>query len=410
MSAGNKYWTEFPSNRHQFFKIMFGDFEKQLRIPRKFVRNFKGKWSDTVHLRGPSKQLWTVKLTRTVDDLFLHNGWEIFVEDHGLEETDFLVFHYDDNSTFNVIIFNHTGCERESSYFSQKQASAFSPKKEPDDKEDVIDLDKVQEKDKQKGKLKRKMGNQSSIASSSGARKEFHQSGQKKKQKMFGNDFEEQEKCRDPIVAEEVIDFRKILEKHTQKDKQKGKLKRKGGNQSLLASGSGSSSRNEVHKPAGKEVNEKKKKLGTDECEGGSSVKRPRTSLRKEHVKPEKQESSSGELFLKHVNCKYQVLLPGKFAKKTGLQWKKDTTIKDPEGRAFPVGITVVGEGQQAYLSSGWKNLWSANGLQVGSTISFKYSHGKRNEIELEILSTGAATNEEKAKDPEKKTSVIIID
>lgn len=41
------------------------------------------------------------------------SGWEIFVRENSLKTTDFLVFHYDGKSKFEVRIFEKTGCEKE---------------------------------------------------------------------------------------------------------------------------------------------------------------------------------------------------------------------------------------------------------------------------------------------------------
>ncbi|XP_021725445.1 B3 domain-containing protein Os01g0723500-like isoform X2 [Chenopodium quinoa] len=112
-----QYWNAFPDNKHHFFKIMLGDFESYLRIPRKFKDEYKEKLLQRVTLRGPSGDCWTVALAQRGEDIELRNGWRDFVKDHSLEEGDFLVFQHVENSLFNVLMFDKTGCEREDSHF-----------------------------------------------------------------------------------------------------------------------------------------------------------------------------------------------------------------------------------------------------------------------------------------------------
>lgn len=75
------------------------------------------KLSEKVTLRGPSGNIWTTYLARRGEDYVLENGWQDFVKDHSLNEGDFLVFRHVEDSMFNVLIFDTTGCEREGSYF-----------------------------------------------------------------------------------------------------------------------------------------------------------------------------------------------------------------------------------------------------------------------------------------------------
>ncbi|XP_022751325.1 B3 domain-containing transcription factor VRN1-like isoform X2 [Durio zibethinus] len=170
ISEKHKYWKEFQSNRHQFFKIMVGDFRNHLRIPRKFMSNFRENLSGTIHLRGPSGFMWTVELERMFGDVVFRNGWEIFVKEHSLAEADLLVFRYDGNSTFNVVIFDPSGCEREGSYFVKKHMNACSSgrcvfqKEDGEDFEEVIDLDKIHENHMQKEKINKRRGRPSSKA------------------------------------------------------------------------------------------------------------------------------------------------------------------------------------------------------------------------------------------------------
>ncbi|OMO84152.1 hypothetical protein COLO4_22193 [Corchorus olitorius] len=155
LTEKDEYWREFPTDKHQFFKFMVGGFRDSLRIPRS---NFRENLSGTIRLRGPSGFIWTVELERESDHVLLHKGWDKFVKDHNLANCDMLVFRYDMNSTFNVTIFNSSGCVRQGTYFVN-QHDACSNERCMFQKKDVKDLDKSQKNHMQNKKLKKKRGN-----------------------------------------------------------------------------------------------------------------------------------------------------------------------------------------------------------------------------------------------------------
>ncbi|KAL3820462.1 hypothetical protein ACJIZ3_006367 [Penstemon smallii] len=113
------YWSNFRTI--QFCQILTGRFHQQLAIPTKFTNNLRDKLKGTIALRGPSGNIWDVGLLAIEDTLLLKQGWTTFVEDHSLEENDILIFKYNGNSRFDVLIFDHeNSCEREGSYFIKK--------------------------------------------------------------------------------------------------------------------------------------------------------------------------------------------------------------------------------------------------------------------------------------------------
>ncbi|XP_057975152.1 B3 domain-containing protein REM16-like isoform X2 [Malania oleifera] len=113
------YWTHFQSMH--FAQFLSEDFDQQLIIPKKIADNLKDKLPETVALKGPSGIMWNVELTSSGDSLIFKNGWKEFVKDHCLEENDFLIFRYNRNSHFDVLIFDHQSlCEKEATYFIRK--------------------------------------------------------------------------------------------------------------------------------------------------------------------------------------------------------------------------------------------------------------------------------------------------
>ncbi|KAL2932512.1 hypothetical protein RDABS01_020030, partial [Bienertia sinuspersici] len=117
--AKHKYWHEVPPRKFRFFKIMLGGFENQLRIPRKFIDCFRGDLSRSCVLRGQSGNSWEVHIIKTEEDVLFSEGWENFVNDHNLKFGYFLVFCYVGDFSFDVSVFDPTGCENERSHFTK---------------------------------------------------------------------------------------------------------------------------------------------------------------------------------------------------------------------------------------------------------------------------------------------------
>ncbi|KAF7829723.1 B3 domain-containing protein [Senna tora] len=90
-------------------------------LPRTFSDNLRTKLPDCVTLKGPSGAIWSIGLTTRDDTLYFTHGWQQFVKDHCLEENDLLVFKYNNESQFEVLIFDREGfCEKAGSYFVRK--------------------------------------------------------------------------------------------------------------------------------------------------------------------------------------------------------------------------------------------------------------------------------------------------
>ncbi|XP_062176287.1 B3 domain-containing protein Os01g0723500-like isoform X1 [Alnus glutinosa] len=104
---------EFEDNRPCFFKLIFGGFNtEQLRIPRKFVKHLPKELPDQAILRDSSGDEWRVKLCKTVEDIYLQDGWKQYFEDHSLGDNEFLLFKHNGEMSFDVLIFGKDGCER----------------------------------------------------------------------------------------------------------------------------------------------------------------------------------------------------------------------------------------------------------------------------------------------------------
>ncbi|KAI3830373.1 hypothetical protein MKX03_033485, partial [Papaver bracteatum] len=69
--------------------------------------------SDRAILEGPTGSRWHVKLCKTEKGTFLQDGWQDFVRYYSLGNNEFLMFRYEGNLHFNVVILHKSGCERE---------------------------------------------------------------------------------------------------------------------------------------------------------------------------------------------------------------------------------------------------------------------------------------------------------
>uniref|UniRef100_A0A6N2MGP6 TF-B3 domain-containing protein n=1 Tax=Salix viminalis TaxID=40686 RepID=A0A6N2MGP6_SALVM len=116
------YWTHFQCI--QFSQFLHSGFDQRLAIPEIFTRHMRRKLPDTVNLKGPSGSAWKVGLTTCNNTLFFNHGLQEFVKDHALQENDFLIFKYNGESNFDVLMFNmQSMCEKVASYFVKKYES-----------------------------------------------------------------------------------------------------------------------------------------------------------------------------------------------------------------------------------------------------------------------------------------------
>ncbi|KAK7337901.1 hypothetical protein VNO77_18492 [Canavalia gladiata] len=82
------------------------------QIPKSFTKFFNGITPCKATLVDHDRNSWDIHLEKIEDRLVFKSGWEQFAKEKGLEEGDFLVFQYDDKSTFYVKIFSRTGCRK----------------------------------------------------------------------------------------------------------------------------------------------------------------------------------------------------------------------------------------------------------------------------------------------------------
>jgi len=94
-------------------------------LPKTFSDNLKKKLPENVTLKGPSGVEWNVGLETRDNTVYFVDGWHQFARDHSLKENDFLVFKFNGESNFNVLIFQgESFCEKAASYFVGKCGNA----------------------------------------------------------------------------------------------------------------------------------------------------------------------------------------------------------------------------------------------------------------------------------------------
>ncbi|KAM0908610.1 hypothetical protein ACQ4PT_015359 [Festuca glaucescens] len=121
------YWEHMDVNKIRFFKLMTGDFQQSICIPDKFASNFIRQMDITegLHLKAPSGETWRVGVSKVADELFLGSGWGDFAKAHELQENDLLLFTCSGRSSFEVLIFDASGCEKLSPLFTGRMCKHF---------------------------------------------------------------------------------------------------------------------------------------------------------------------------------------------------------------------------------------------------------------------------------------------
>ncbi|XVE82716.1 hypothetical protein DITRI_Ditri16bG0028300 [Diplodiscus trichospermus] len=108
------------TNSPHFFKIILQDTIRngKLGIPTKFARKYGNGMSSPTFLRVPTGEVWKVELTKSDGKIWLKDGWKEFSNHYSLDFGHFLVFRYEGNSNFHVVIFDSSTSEIEYPYTS----------------------------------------------------------------------------------------------------------------------------------------------------------------------------------------------------------------------------------------------------------------------------------------------------
>ncbi|KAG6729400.1 hypothetical protein I3842_01G027500 [Carya illinoinensis] len=147
-----------------FFKIILADSLRhgKLMIPRRFVRKHGEGLSNLAFLNLPNGAEWKLELTRCDGEIWLQKGWQEFLEYYSVKPGHFLVFRYEGNSRFHVLIFDMSATEIDyPTHSSQVKGGNFgeklqvSPKEESENDSSVEILDSFRTYSKRREKLPR---------------------------------------------------------------------------------------------------------------------------------------------------------------------------------------------------------------------------------------------------------------
>ena len=76
------------------------------RIPKKFINKYGVELGSMAFITIPNGTKWTMKLTKRDGEVWFQNGRHEFANRHALTMGSLLVFRYEGNSGFSVLIFD----------------------------------------------------------------------------------------------------------------------------------------------------------------------------------------------------------------------------------------------------------------------------------------------------------------
>ncbi|KAF8015538.1 hypothetical protein BT93_H1151 [Corymbia citriodora subsp. variegata] len=95
----------FEAETPHFFRIVLSDHIQsgKLEIPKQFARRYGNNFSNLACLNVPNGDVWKMKWGQN-DDFWLQDGWSDFVKHYSIKHGYLLVFKYEGNPVFHVII------------------------------------------------------------------------------------------------------------------------------------------------------------------------------------------------------------------------------------------------------------------------------------------------------------------
>ncbi|KAF8019930.1 hypothetical protein BT93_G0577 [Corymbia citriodora subsp. variegata] len=129
-----------------FFKIILSNALEsgKLGIPKKFLRRCGKDLSNSVLLKVPGGSTWTIELEKLDHDMvLLGKGWREFMEHYSMGHGHFIVFKYQGNSTFLVIIFDKSALEID--YSSSRGKTSHLGSEFPSPETDVVETEDLED-------------------------------------------------------------------------------------------------------------------------------------------------------------------------------------------------------------------------------------------------------------------------
>lgn len=136
--------SSLPETPPSFLKVVLRSTlrHKKLRIPQKLVRKFGHELSDVAAIMVPNGRVWQVRLTKDGKTVWFDDGWQDFVTGNSISIGYFLVFKYEKNSTFQVLIFDMTACEIDYPYSDEESDEQSSEFEDEMESEECVEISK----------------------------------------------------------------------------------------------------------------------------------------------------------------------------------------------------------------------------------------------------------------------------
>uniref|UniRef100_A0A0E0MP60 TF-B3 domain-containing protein n=1 Tax=Oryza punctata TaxID=4537 RepID=A0A0E0MP60_ORYPU len=106
-SVAYQYWLYMDDHEKSFIKVIIDDYIKLIEP------YFRGEISETVKLETRNGSVYNVQVVKEVNKFVLRSGWAGFASSYEIEWGDILVFIYNGESHFKVLIYDPSGCEKE---------------------------------------------------------------------------------------------------------------------------------------------------------------------------------------------------------------------------------------------------------------------------------------------------------
>ncbi|XP_020423289.1 B3 domain-containing transcription factor VRN1 isoform X2 [Prunus persica] len=141
----------FSASIPHFFKIILEDSSKiRIKIPMRFLMKYGENLSSPVHLKLPNGAEMEIELRRCNNGgVWFDKGWPEFSKFCSLDYGSWLVFGYEGNSNFHVLIFDRTATEIEYPKPEMEETDSEEEEEEQDDADDgsveILDVSEEEE-------------------------------------------------------------------------------------------------------------------------------------------------------------------------------------------------------------------------------------------------------------------------
>ncbi|OMP02063.1 hypothetical protein COLO4_11373 [Corchorus olitorius] len=145
-SKQNNGGSMVTSKSPHFMKIILQENLQngKLGIPIDFIEKYGNDMSSPVLLKVPSGDVWKVELRKRDGKVWLKNGFQKFAKHYCLEHGQFVVFRYQGNSKFHVVILDRTATEIQYPYTNtsrnyHEELKGIPEESESDDSIEIIE-------------------------------------------------------------------------------------------------------------------------------------------------------------------------------------------------------------------------------------------------------------------------------